>query len=185
MAKNKDKIDGLFIQMTGMSGAGKSTLSNLVAPILRKEGYRVEIIDGDEYRAGLCNDLGFSKVDRNINIRRLGFVGKILARNGVIAIMAAINPYEDIRTELSNMGEFVKTVYIKCDLTTLKDRDTKGLYKRALLDDDHPDKVRNFTGISDPFDEPESPDIIIETNREGLEDSVNKLCEFITDNLKK
>jgi len=176
---------GLFIQMTGMSGAGKSTLSNLVEPILKKAGYKVEIIDGDEYRSGLCSDLGFSKQDRNINIRRLGFVGKVLARNGVIAIMAAINPYDEIRKELLSMGSFVKTVYVKCDLETLKKRDPKGLYKRALLDDEHPDKIKNFTGISDPFDEPSDPDLIIETNRDTLESSVNKLFAFITSHMEK
>jgi adenylylsulfate kinase len=169
--------------MTGLSGAGKTTVSKAVYKKLKQSGYRVELIDGDEYRTGLCSDLGFSKEDRNINIRRLGFVGKVLARNGVIAIMAAINPYEHIRKELSNMGSFVKTVYVKCDLDTLKNRDPKGLYKRALLEDGHPDKIKNFTGISDPFEEPEESDLILKTDRETLEQSANILYDFIIKSL--
>ena len=92
--------NGIFIQMTGLSGAGKTTLAKAVETRLTEEGYTVEIIDGDEYRAGLCSDLGFSKADRNTNVRRLGFVGRVLARNGVIAIMSAINPYEEVRQEI-------------------------------------------------------------------------------------
>lgn len=169
----------LFIQMTGLSGSGKTTLASAVTKKLRSEGYRVEIIDGDEYRTGLCNDLGFSKEDRNTNIRRLGFVGKVLARNDVIAIMAAINPYDDIRLELSKMGDWVKTIYIKCDIETLKKRDPKGLYKKALSGE-----IKNFTGISDPFDEPINADLIIKTDKEDLDISINRLFNFIKDNIK-
>lgn len=170
---------GLFIQMTGLSGAGKSTLANAVAKKLLNVGYKVEVIDGDEYRTGLCSDLGFSKKDRNTNIRRLAFVGKILARNDVVAIMSAINPYEDIRQEVSKMGDFVKTVYIKCDIATLRARDTKGLYRKAFLPDSDPEKIYNLTGVSDPFDEPANPDLVIETNKEELIKSVDKLYDFI------
>ena len=123
----------------------------------------VELIDGDEYRANLCNDLGFSKEDRNTNIRRLGFVSKVLSRNNVITIIAAINPYEEIRKELIAKDKNLKTVYIKCDVEQLIERDVKGLYKKALLPDGHPDKVYNFTGISDPFEEPTNPDLVINT----------------------
>lgn len=173
------KSRGLFVQMTGMSGAGKSTLASNVADRLRGKGYKVEVIDGDEYREGLCSDLGFSMEDRNTNIRRLGFVGNVLARNNVISIIAAINPYDGIREELSKRYGGTKTVYVKCNLKTLKDRDTKGLYRRALLPDGDPDKVYNFTGISDPFEAPESPDLLIETDLELLNESAQKLEEFI------
>jgi len=175
---------GLFIQMTGMSGAGKTTLSKLVAARLRSHGYQVELLDGDEYRSGLCSDLGFSKEDRNTNIRRLGFVSKVLARNNVISIISAINPYEDIRKELSELGKNVKTVYIKCDLETLKNRDTKGLYRKALLPDSHPEKIYNFTGISDPFEEPVQPDLIIETEYCEIEKSAKILEDFILRSVK-
>tara|TARA_Y100000034_G_scaffold108262_1_gene138495 strand:+ start:408 stop:1499 length:1092 start_codon:yes stop_codon:yes gene_type:complete len=175
---------GIFIQMTGLSGAGKSTLSSLVGKNLRDQGFLIEIIDGDEYRTNLCQDLGFSKEDRNTNIRRLGFVGSILARNGVVVIMAAINPYEEIRGELRGLSEDVKTVYVKADLDTLRKRDTKGLYHRADLPDDHPDKLNNLTGVSDPFDVPEHPDCTITTDSESIQESSAKLEKFIIESIR-
>jgi adenylylsulfate kinase len=170
---------GLFIQMTGMSGAGKTTIARLTSERLRAAGIHVEVIDGDEYRAGLCNDLGFSKKDRNTNIRRLGFVSKVLARNNVVSIVSAINPYEEVRKELQLMTDNVKTVYIKCDLKTLKKRDTKGLYRKALLPDGHSEKIYNFTGISDPFEEPPDPDLVIETNKEDIMKSARRFEKFV------
>ena len=177
------KTKGLSIQMTGMSGAGKSTLSNLVAERLKKKGLLVEIIDGDEYRNNLCNDLGFSKEDRNTNIRRLGFVSKVLSRNNVITIIAAINPYDKVRKELVTKDKNLKTVYVKCKMATLLDRDTKGLYKRALLPDGHDDKVYNFTGISDPFEEPKNPDLVIDTTEQNIESAVQQFENFIIKNI--
>ena len=162
---------GVFIQMTGLSGAGKTTLAMAVSKKLRADGYRVEVIAGDEYREGLCSDLGFSKEDRNTNIRRLGFVGRVLARNGVIAIMSAINPYDDIRIEIG--GELV---YIKTSLDTVIERDVKGLYKKALSGE-----IKNFTGVSDPFDEPSAPSITIDTSSESVESSANKLYDYIVE----
>ena len=173
------KTSGICIQMTGMSGAGKTALAKTASSVLRKKGYKVEVIDGDEYRENLCKDLGFSKEDRNTNIRRLGFVGRVFARNNVICIMSAINPYENIRKELKSASDNVKLVYIKCDLDTLIKRDPKGLYKRALLEDGHKDKIYNFTGISDPYEEPENPDLVIETNNEDIDESLNKFIKFI------
>ena len=174
---------GIFIQMTGLSGSGKSTIAKALQLRLQKKGYRVEVIDGDEYREGLCSDLGFSKEDRNTNIRRLGFVGKVLARNNVVTIMSAINPYEEIRAELRKMSDNVKTVFVDCDIETLKKRDTKGLYRRALLPDGHPEKIEKFTGISDPFDAPFVCDLKIDTASESEEQSVSKLEQFIIKNI--
>jgi len=174
---------GVFIQMTGLSGSGKSTIAKATQRSMQKKGYRVEVIDGDEYREGLCKDLGFSKEDRNTNIRRLGFVGKVLARNDVITIMSAINPYEEVRAELRAMSDSVKTVFVDCDLETLKERDTKGLYRRALLPDDHPEKIAKFTGISDPFDAPFVCDLKIDTSKEAEKESVEKLEKFIIQNI--
>jgi adenylylsulfate kinase len=165
--------------MTGLSGAGKTTLSRNVKKELMALGHRVEIIDGDEYRSALCKDLGFSKEDRFENIRRLGFVGKTLTRNGVIVLLAAVNPYEEIRREIVAGSPDVKTVWIDCDLETLKARDTKGLYRRALLPDDHPDKLHNLTGINDPFENPQDADLIIKTDSETIDESTAKLTDLI------
>ena len=163
---------GIFIQMTGLSGAGKTTLATAVREELISRGIQnIEIIDGDEYRAGLCSDLGFSKGDRNTNIRRLGFVGRVLARNNVIAIMSAINPYEEIRQEIGG-----KLVYIKTDLEAVIDRDVKGLYAKALSGE-----IPNFTGISDPFEEPVASDLVIETDKDTIQNCTKQLCDFILD----
>ena len=167
-------MQGLFVQMTGLSGSGKTTLAQTAAKKLRKDGYIVEVIDGDEYRQGLCSDLGFSREDRNTNIRRLGFVGRVLARNGIIAIMSAINPYEELRNEIE--GELV---YIKCKLETVIKRDVKGLYAKALSGE-----IKNFTGISDPFEEPKNPAITIPTDKKSLDTSASMLYNFILDSIK-
>ena len=170
MSNNKN---GLFIQMTGLSGAGKTTLARAVSEKLKDEGVTVEVIDGDTYREGLCSDLGFSKEDRNTNVRRLGFVGGVLARNGVVAIMSAINPYEEVRQEIGG-----KLVYIKSSLDAVIARDVKGLYAKALSGE-----IPNFTGVSDPFEEPKNPALVIETDKEDLSSSVDKLYEFILDSI--
>ena len=171
------KTKGMFIQMTGLSGAGKTTLARAVEKRLIAKGYKVEIIDGDEYREGLCSDLGFSKEDRNTNIRRLGFVGKVLSRNNVITIMSAINPYESLRKELrENCG--AKTVFIKCDLQECIRRDVKGLYAKALSGE-----IENFTGISDPFQAPRAPDLVIDTTELSLKDSSLVLEKYILESV--
>lgn len=169
----------LFIQLTGLSGSGKTTIANGVKIILEDKGFHVEVIDGDVYRKKLCSDLGFSKEDRNENIRRLGFVSNRFAVNGVISILAAINPYEEIRKELSLYGSYVKTVWIRCDLETLIRRDTKQLYKKAFLSDDHPEKIKNLSGVNDPYEAPLHPDLVINTGIESAEESINILAEFI------
>lgn len=175
------KTKGLFIQMTGMSGAGKTTISRQAAKILRSRGYRVELIDGDEYRQNITKDLGFSKEDRIENIRRLGFIGRILARNNVISIMSTINPYKSARQELTRQN--AKTVYIKCSLSELKKRDPKGLYQRALLPKDDPNYLDNFTGISDPYQAPSDPDLILDTEYESVDSCVTRLVSFVEKNI--
>lgn len=169
----------LLIQLTGLSGAGKTTLANAVKERLQRDGYRVEVIDGDVYRTALCRDLHFSKEDRNENIRRLGFVANLLALNGVIAILAAINPYERVRQELTGYGPHVKTVWINCSLPVLIQRDTKKLYYRSLLPDGHPEKITNLTGVNEPFEEPQQASLVIDTDEEDEAKSADRLYNFI------
>lgn len=168
----------MIIQLTGLSGAGKSTLAEGVKFLLEKQSLKIEIIDGDVYRKTLCKDLGFSKEDRMENIRRLGKAAWSFKEQADIIMIAAINPFEAIRNELKEKYG-AKTVWIKCDIPVLIKRDTKGLYKRALLHDDHPDKIFNLTGVNDTYEIPSSPDLIIDTNAETTAQSVQKFYEFL------
>jgi adenylylsulfate kinase len=170
-----------LFQMTGLSGAGKSSIANLLKDRLLAINIKVEIIDGDEFRKTLCADLGFSKEDRIENIKRLGFVANLLSRNEIITIIAAINPYNLARNELKERYD-AKLIYVKCDVETLRQRDTKGLYERAFLPENHPDKIHNLTGVNDTFETPENPDLVIDTSEENLEDSLRKVLDFILQN---
>lgn len=161
---------GFTLWFTGLSGAGKSTIANALAPKLQALGRRVEILDGDEVRTNLSKGLGFSKEDRDTNIRRIGYVAQLLTRNGAVVMTAAISPYRNIRDEVrSRIGDFVE-VYVKCPLEALVARDVKGLYKKALAGE-----IKEFTGVSDPYEEPLHPEIVVETDRETIEESMNKI----------
>ncbi|NIT37372.1 MAG: adenylyl-sulfate kinase [candidate division Zixibacteria bacterium] len=161
---------GFTVWFTGLSGSGKTTASQLVAAELRRRGRKVEVLDGDVIRTNLSKGLGFSKEDRDINIRRIGFVCHLLSRNGVVAIGAAISPYREIRDENRKLiGDFVE-VFCKCPLDVLMERDAKGLYKKALAGE-----IKNFTGVSDPYEEPASPEVICCTDRETPEESAGKV----------
>jgi adenylylsulfate kinase len=173
----------LLIQLFGLSGAGKTTLAQAVKNELLNRNFKVEIIDGDEYRKVICRDLSFTKNDRIENIRRLGFVGNILARNGIIAILSAISPYEVAREELKNQYQNVYSIWLDCPIEELIKRDTKGLYYRALLPVNDPDKINNLTGINDTFEIPENPDLIINTKENNINDAKNKLLNFIYEKL--
>lgn len=166
---------GLTLWFTGLSGSGKSTLATYLEPKLKELGKKVEILDGDEVRENLSKGLGFSKEDRDTNIRRIGFVANMLARNGVVAITAAISPYRDVRNEVRVRAQaaFVE-VYVCCPLDVLEDRDTKGLYKKAKAG-----IIKNFTGISDPYEAPESPDVTVDTSKETIEESAEKIMEHL------
>lgn len=169
----------MIIQFCGMSGSGKTTLANNVKVLLQERGVNVEIIDGDEYRKALCSDLGFSKTDRNRNIRRLAFVANKLSHYQIVSIICAINPYEDIRQEIKETYKNVKTVFIDCNIDELTRRDTKGLYLKASLPDGHPDKINNLTGVNDPFEVPLNADLIIHSDVESVAESTQKLMNFI------
>lgn len=169
----------MIIQFCGLSGSGKTTLANKVKQMLDEQGIMCEVIDGDIYRKKLCPDLGFSKADRNENIRRLAFVAGTLSRHGITAIICAINPYHEIRREITAAYPNVKTVYINCSLDVLLQRDAKQLYYKALLPDGHPDKINNLTGVNDPFEVPGNPDLVINTDTEGEQASAERLLQFI------
>jgi len=174
----------MIIQFCGMSGSGKTTLAHEVKAILQKQHISIDIIDGDEYRKMLCPDLGFSKQDRNQNIRRLAFVASRMSEHGIVSIICAINLYEDIRQEVTEKYRNVKTVFIDCNLPELVRRDTKGLYKKALLPDGHPDKIHNLTGVNDPFETPANPDLVVRSDAETIDESAQKLARFITAHLQ-
>jgi|SRR3989304_6303440 len=163
------------IWLTGLSGSGKSTVANELYKRLKSEGIeRIEILDGDDIRSNLSAELGYSKNDRNVNIKRIGYVTSLLARNDVWVIVAAISPYREVREELKrNINNFIE-VYCKCPVEVLKQRDPKGLYKKALSG-----KIKNFTGLDDPYEEPLRPEICLETDREKIIDSVNKIMSFL------
>jgi adenylylsulfate kinase len=166
--------EGFTLWFTGLPGSGKSTLAHLAAEELRRRGHRVEVLDGDEVRTHLSKDLGFSKADRDANIRRIGYVCKLLSRNGVIAITAAISPYRETRNEVrAQNGRFFE-VYMKCSLEKLVERDEKGLYAEALKGE-----LPFFTGISDPYEEPLSPELVIESDREAADATLARLLSTL------
>ncbi len=167
-----------ILQFTGLSGAGKSTLALLVQQQLAAEAVQVEIIDGDTYRQTLCKDLGFSQADRMENIRRLGSVANEQAKKGKIAIIAAINPFEAVRQELKTTYN-AHTVWIQCGLPTLTQRDTKGLYRRAMLPDTHPEKINNLTGVNDVYEVPAAPDLVINTEHSSAAADAAAICQYI------
>ena len=175
----------MIIQFCGLSGAGKTTIATRVKTLLAAQNINVEIIDGDEYRKALCSDLGFSKQDRNINIRRLAFVASKLSKYDIVTIICAINPYDDVRMEIKGQYNNVKTVFIDCTMDTLIQRDTKGLYRKAMLTDGHPDKIYNLTGINDPFEIPTEPDLTLHTHLEDEHASTQKFAEFILRHLSR
>ena len=170
---NKHQI-GFTLWFTGLSGAGKSTIANILEKEFRKNGLKIEILDGDIVRTHLSKGLGFSKEDRDINIKRIGYVASLLSRNGVIAIGAAISPYRKIRNEVREMHENFIEIYAKCSLEEVEKRDVKGLYKKARAGE-----IPQFTGISDPYEEPMDPEITVETDKEEPEESANKIILWL------
>jgi adenylylsulfate kinase len=162
---------GFTLWFTGLSGAGKSTLAELIEPQLRERGCLVEVLDGDVVRTNLSKGLGFSKEDRDTNIRRIGFVAQLLTRNGVGVITAAISPYRDVRRECREMiGDDFVEVFVKCPVEVCAERDVKGLYKKAMAGE-----IPHFTGVSDPYEEPEHAEVIVETNLETPEQSAARV----------
>ena len=161
---------GVTVWFTGLSGSGKTTISQALEKKLRAAGAKLEVLDGDIVRTNLTKGLGFSKEDRDENVRRIGFVSHLLTRNGVIVLVSAISPYRDVRDQVrARIGDFVE-VYANTPVEVCEERDVKGLYKKARSGE-----IKNFTGISDPYEEPLTPEVNCETANETLEESVNKV----------
>ena len=161
---------GFTLWFTGLSGAGKTTLARIIETKLKARGHKVEVLDGDIIRTNLSKGLGFSKEDRDTNIRRIGFVCSLLTRNDVVAIAAAISPYREVREEVrSQVGSFVE-VFVSCPIEVLAERDVKGLYKKALAGE-----LKNFTGVDDPYEEPLTAEVVVRTDLETPEESVARI----------
>jgi adenylylsulfate kinase len=169
---------GLVVWLTGLSGAGKSTLAHSLSEKLSKAGHRVETLDGDEVRENLSRGLGFSKEDRDTNVRRIGFVARLLARNAVVVLVAAISPYrrsrDDVRRSVESDGIQFVEAFVRCPIDTLVERDVKGLYVKALAGE-----IANFTGVSDPYEEPLFPDVVVDSSTESVEQSSAKILSLI------
>jgi adenylylsulfate kinase len=168
----------IVIQLTGLSGAGKTTIAGKVKDELLRSGFAAEVLDGDVYRQTICKGLGYSKKDREESVRRLGAAAFSFKQQNKIAIIAAINPYEHIRKELKQKYG-ARTVWIYCPLEILFSRDPKGLYRKAVLPDHHPEKIHNITGVNDAYEVPEDPDLIIDTARYDIASASAMLLQFI------
>jgi adenylylsulfate kinase len=178
--QSKTKLkQGLTCWFTGLSGSGKTTVSNAVAKKI-KEKYpeiKLEILDGDEIRENLCKDLGFSKEDRLINIQRIAFLAGKISKHGILVLVPVIAPYKEARDKARSLSENFCEVFVKASIEEVTKRDVKGLYKKAIAGE-----IKNFTGISDPYEEPENPDLIINTEEEDLETSVEKVLNYLSTN---
>jgi adenylylsulfate kinase len=167
--------DGMTLWFTGLSGAGKSTVAEIVERELRDRGMPVEVLDGDMVRQNLSKGLGFSKEDRDTNIRRIAYVADLLSRNGVVAITAAISPYREVRDEARALmdGRFVE-IHVKASVEECARRDVKGLYEKAFSGE-----IKEFTGVSDPYEDPVDPELVLDTHTESPEESARKVLAFV------
>lgn len=167
-------MKGFTIWFTGLSGSGKTTLAREVEEILLERGLKVEVLDADIVRTNLSKGLGFSKEDRDINIRRIGFVCNLLTRNDVVAIAAAISPYKSVRDENRKLIKNYVEVFCKCSIEALTQRDVKGLYAKALKGE-----IKNFTGVDDPYEAPDNAEVVVDTGKETEEQSVAKIIKTL------
>src|SRR4051812_22087159 len=174
MSPERSADSGFCLWFTGLSGAGKSTIANIVVAELVARGQKVELLDGDEVREHLSKGLTFSKEDRDINIRRIGWVAKVLARNGVVAVTAAISPYRALRDEMRAQIENFVEIYVATPFEVCEDRDVKGLYAKARAGD-----IPQFTGLDDPYEPPLNPEIRVETEGRTPEESAAEIVDWL------
>jgi adenylyl-sulfate kinase len=166
---------GFTLWFTGLSGAGKTTISTMVEDQLRERGSRVEVLDGDVVRENLSKGLGFSKEDRDTNIRRIAFVADLLSRNGVPVITAAISPYRELRDEARDlMGDRFIEVFVKASVEVCAERDVKGLYEKAFKGE-----IKEFTGVSDPYEPPLNPELTLDTEHQTPEESAAQILSLL------
>jgi adenylylsulfate kinase len=169
------QLPGFTIWFTGLPCSGKSTISVILEQIIRKERGMVEVLDGDVIRTNLSKGLGFSRADRETNLMRIAFVCNLLTRNGVPNVAAAISPFDNVREQARDLiGDGYVEVYTRCPLEACIERDVKGMYKKALAGE-----IKGFTGVDDPFDEPDSPEVICDTDKETPEESAAKIVAFL------
>jgi adenylylsulfate kinase len=168
---------GFVLWLTGLSGAGKSTVAAKLAPALAERGHRVELLDGDEVRTNLGQGLGFSREDRDTNIARIGYVAGKLAKHGVAVLVAAISPYREARDQVRAQVDSFVEVHVAAPVQTCAERDVKGLYAKALSGE-----IKNFTGISDPYEPPLAPEIVLHTEAESVDESVHKVLAWLQAN---
>ncbi len=163
---------GFTAWFTGLPCSGKTTIADGVAEVLRGRGLKVELLDGDIVRKGLTSDLGFSKEDRDENIKRVTYVSKLLTRNGVAVLATFVSPYRERRAKTrEEIGDFVE-IYTRCPVEICIERDEKGMYKKAIAGE-----IKDFTGIDDPYEEPEDPELILDTDKMGVEECVQKVLD--------
>jgi adenylylsulfate kinase len=174
--RQADRERGCVIWFTGLSGSGKTTIAHAVEKVLLDADVPVEILDGDVVRENLSKGLGFSKEDRDINIRRIAFVAHLLQRNGVFVITAAISPYEALRNEARVMIKDFVEVFADAPLEVCEDRDVKGLYAKARAGE-----IKGFTGIDDPYEPPPAPEVTCKTGDETVEESVQKVIDKLVE----
>lgn len=182
--EDRNRLTGnrsFVIWFTGLSGSGKSTLANLLEQKLYDKGILTYILDGDNIRFGLNKDLDFSDEGRKENIRRIGEVAKLMSDAGIVVLTAFISPFREDRItvrKLLNENEFIE-IYVKCDLSVCEERDVKGLYSKARAGE-----IKDFTGINSPYEEPENPELVIDTTENSSEESVEKIFQYIEPRLK-
>ena len=172
-----NKKNGFVLWFTGLSGSGKSAITSRLEPKIKTTGKNVEILDGDVVRQSLSKDLGFTEADRKTNLERITFVAKLLSRNGVATLVSFISPYISARdTARKETTNFIE-VFVKCPVEVCIERDVKGMYKKAIAGE-----IKNFTGISHPYEEPPSPELVIETDKETPEESVERILDYLSEN---
>ncbi|RLE59644.1 MAG: adenylyl-sulfate kinase [Thermoprotei archaeon] len=168
---------GVVVWLTGLPGSGKTTIAKKTAEVLRERGYRVEVLDGDEVRRWLSPEAGFTREDRERHLRRVAYVARLLARNGVVVLCSFVSPYRKIRREIREIVEkdapFVE-IFVKCSVEECIRRDPKGLYKRALRGE-----IKHMTGISDPYEPPETPELVLDTEKDSVEKNVQMLLDLL------